>query len=77
MFYKVSLLLSKCESFFFSRSPIIFLNAKSANKIFDVHFLSLMLNVVLEIFQSRKSFFNNSYHLEGFTLPHPLSMYLM
>ena len=75
MFHKVILGLARIVWQFFFLSSIVFFNAKSNNEIFDTHFPSFMLEVILEIFPSRGSFLNNSCH-ENFRLtsfPQPIS----
>ena len=62
---------------FLLRSPIVLFDAKSNNQIFDVHLLSLMFEVILEVFPSKRQLLNNSYKLKSFTQHHSLGMYLM
>ena len=52
MFQKVSLGLAGIVFHFIFQSSIVFFNTKFDNEIFDAHFLSIMLDVVLEIFPS-------------------------
>ena len=50
---------------------------KSNNQIFDAHLLSFMLEVILEVFSSRRQLLNNSCDLKSFTQHHSLSMSLI
>ena len=77
MFHKVSLSLIGIVCHFLLRFSIVFFDAKSNNQIFYAHLLSLMLEVVLEVFLSRRQFLNNSCHLKSFAQHHSLSMDLM
>ena len=77
MFHKVGLGLPRIVCPFLLKSPIAFFDAKSNNHIFDAHLLSLMLEVILEVFLSREQLLNNSCNLKSFARHHFLSMYLM
>ena len=77
MFHKVSLGLARIVCPFLLRSLIVFFNAKSNNQIFDTHLLSLMLEVILEVFLSRRQLLNNSCNLKKFSQHYSLNMYLM
>ena len=77
MFHKVSLVLAQITCPFLLRPLIVFFNVKSNNQIFDAHLLPLMLEVILEVFLSKRQLLYNSYNLKSFTQNHSLSMYLM
>ncbi|MFS7908463.1 hypothetical protein Hanom_Chr01g00083401 [Helianthus anomalus] len=70
MFHKVRF----CRSFnltSFVCYSVVFFNTKTNHKVFDSHFLSLMLKVILEVHPTRRQFFNDCCHLECFTQIHP------
>ena len=77
MFHKFSLGLSQIVCPFLLRFSIVFLDAKTNNQIFDAHLLSLMLEIIIEVFPSRWQLLNNSCNLKSFAQHHSLSMYLM
>ena len=77
MFYKVSLGLAGIVFSFLLRSSTIIFNAKSNYQIFDAHLLSLMLEVILEVFPRKRQLLNNSYNLKSLSQHHSLRMYLM
>ena len=52
MFHKVSFGLAGIVCHFLLRSSIVFFDAKDNNQIFNTHFRSLMLKVILEVFPS-------------------------
>ena len=54
MFHKISLGLAWIMCPFLLRSPIVFFDVKSNNQIFDAHLLSLMFEVILEVFSSKR-----------------------
>ena len=73
MFHKVSLSLIGIVCHFLLKSSIVLFDVKFNNHIFDAHLLSLMLEVVFEVFPNRRE----SYHLKSFTQHHSLNMNLM
>ena len=77
MFHKVSLELAWIVCPFLLRSPIVLFDANSNNQIFHAHLLSLMLEVILEVFPSRRQLLNNRCNLKSFAQHHSLNMYLM
>ena len=77
MFHKVSLGLDGIMCPFLLRSSIVFFDTKSNNQIFDAHFLSLMLEVILKVFSSPRQLLNNSCNLKIFAQHHSLNMDLM
>ena len=66
MFHKVSLDLVVIVCPLLLRSFIVFFEAKSNNQIFDAHFLSLILKVILEVFPSQRQLLNYRYNLKSF-----------
>ena len=77
IFHKVSLGLTRIVCPFLLKSLIVLFDAKSNNQIFDTHLLSLMLEVILEVFPSRRQLLNDICNLKGFVQHHSLNMYLM
>ena len=66
MFHKVSLGLVGIVCPFLLRSSIVFFDVKSNNQIFNAYFLSIMLEVILEVFPRRRQLLNNSCNLKSF-----------